>query len=77
VSVLSGGSTAKICLWVQWLLQHASGKIILHKCVLFNITCKDRKHGALSVPYTRRTIVCQRVKQQKPWGGKKVKFRPR
>ena len=25
--------------WVQWLLQHASGKIILHKCVLFNITC--------------------------------------
>jgi hypothetical protein len=25
--------------WVQWLLQHATGKIILHKCVLFNITC--------------------------------------
>jgi hypothetical protein len=28
-------------IWVQWLLQHASGKIILHKCVLFNITRID------------------------------------
>lgn len=36
--LLSGGSTAQF-VWVQWLLQHATGKIILHKCVLFNITC--------------------------------------
>lgn len=29
--------------WVQWLLYHASGKIILHKCVLFNVTCVGRE----------------------------------